>query len=82
MDNTTANTVGTIAGAFAASFLAQLWGNFVTRKAAKKIIVGTAAQTTSNDILNKVNDVERQVEVLVKQPGIVSTVDHRSPKKG
>ncbi len=80
MDNATASTIGTILGAFAASFTAQMWGNFVTRKAAQKVVDGTAAQSTSNTILEKVDTVEKRVDILVKQPNIVIPKDDRSPK--
>ena len=73
MDNSTASTIGTILGAFAASFAAQMWGNLVTRKTAQKVVDGTAAQSTSN--------VERRVEVLVNQPSVVQNHDDRSPRR-
>lgn len=81
MDNSTASTIGTILGAFAASFAAQMWGNLVTRKTAQKVVDGTAAQSTSNTILSKVENVERRVEVLVNQPSVVQNHDDRSPRR-
>jgi hypothetical protein len=80
MESSTASTIGTILGAFAASFLAQTWGNFVTRKARDRVIKSTAAQSTSNDILTNVIQANQKVDVLVSQPGVVNTLDHRSPK--
>ncbi len=81
MDNTTASTIGTIAGAFAASFLAQMWGNFVTRKVGQKTARASAAQTTVDEIKATVEPMAAKVDVLVNQSGVDKTIDHRSPKK-
>ena len=81
MEPTTAAAIGTVIGSAAASFFAQLWGNRKTEKVGEKITRGTAAQTTSNEILDRVTVLERKVDVLVKQPGVVQTQDDRSPDR-
>lgn len=81
MSPETAQTIGTISGSFAAAFLAQLWGNFVTRKAAAKVAAATAAQTTVDEIRDTVKPMAVKVDTLVKQPGVVQTEDDRSPKR-
>lgn len=81
MTNETAQTIGTILGSFAAAFAAQMWGNFVTKRAAQKVVDGTAAQTTVNEIKGKVEEIAPKVDTLVKQPGVVQTQDDRSPER-
>lgn len=80
MDTSTASTIGTILGSAVFSFAAQAWGNLVVKKFSKKVIAGTAAQSTVDEIKTTVAAIDTKADVLVKQPGAVKTSDDRSPK--
>lgn len=52
-----------------------------TDKAAEKVVQGTAAQTTSNEILARVSRLEMDVELVKRATVKECDLDHRGPKK-
>lgn len=81
MEPTTAAAIGTVIGSAIASFIAQFWGNRKAEKVGAKVSSSTAAQTTVDEIRDRVIALEGKVDVLVKQPGVVQPKDDRSPER-